>query len=71
MKKSFAVDKCAGGLTVAVLGMASLSALGVLPATAQAAEKAANKPAGKYVTGDFHNHTTCSDGTLSLRKLID
>lgn len=71
MKKSFAVDKCAGSFTMAVLGVASLTALGVLPATVQAAEKAANKPAGKYVTGDFHNHTTCSDGTLSLRKLID
>src|SRR5262245_10153250 len=26
---------------------------------------------GRYVTGDFHNHTTCSDGTLSLQKLVD
>jgi hypothetical protein len=26
---------------------------------------------GRYVTGDFHNHTTCSDGTLSIQKLVD
>ena len=25
---------------------------------------------GKYVTGDFHNHTTCSDGTISMEKLV-
>jgi len=27
--------------------------------------------AGRYVSGDFHNHTTCSDGTLSVQKLVD
>ncbi|QHI99724.1 hypothetical protein GT347_18120 [Xylophilus rhododendri] len=41
------------------------------PLMAQAADKAATKAAGTYVTGDFHNHTTCSDGTLSMKKLID
>jgi hypothetical protein len=25
---------------------------------------------GTYVAGDFHNHTTCSDGALSMQKLI-
>jgi len=25
---------------------------------------------GTYVAGDFHNHTTCSDGTISMQKLI-
>jgi hypothetical protein len=30
-----------------------------------------NNSTGRYVTGDFHNHTTCSDGTLSLQKLVD
>jgi hypothetical protein len=42
-----------------------------LPQPAVAAEKAAAKAAGTYVTGDFHNHSTCSDGTLSMQKLID
>ena len=26
--------------------------------------------AGKYVAGDFHNHSTCSDGALSMQKKI-
>jgi hypothetical protein len=25
---------------------------------------------GTYVTGDFHNHTTCSDGSTSMQKLV-
>jgi hypothetical protein len=25
---------------------------------------------GTYVTGDFHNHTTCSDGIISMQKLV-
>ena len=30
----------------------------------------ANKGDGTYVTGDFHNHTTCSDGSISMQKLV-
>src|SRR3569833_2692707 len=26
---------------------------------------------GTFAAGDFHNHTTCSDGSISMRKLID
>jgi hypothetical protein len=26
---------------------------------------------GEYQSGDFHNHTTCSDGATSIRKLSD
>jgi hypothetical protein len=29
-----------------------------------------DKPAGKYVAGDIHNHTTCSDGSISMQKLV-
>lgn len=29
-----------------------------------------NKSEGTYVTGDFHNHTTCSDGSTSMQKLV-
>ena len=25
---------------------------------------------GKYLAGDFHNHTTCSDGSISMQKLV-
>jgi hypothetical protein len=52
---------------VALVGLLSVAT----SVQVQAAEKAKTKPAGTYVTGDFHNHTTCSDGTLSMKKLID
>ena len=49
------------------LGIAfGVAVVGAVPATAEAA-----KPAGTYVTGDFHNHTTCSDGAISMQKLIN
>ena len=35
------------------------------PLIAQAA-----KTPGTYVSGDFHNHTTCSDGSISMQKLV-
>lgn len=56
--------------TKAVLVLISATAL-VHTVSTQAADKAANKKAGTYVTGDFHNHTTCSDGSLSIQKLVD
>ncbi len=56
---------------LAVLRVLSIAAISSVSAVAVAADKAAAKPAGTYVTGDFHNHTTCSDGTLSLKKLVD
>ncbi|MCJ0763981.1 hypothetical protein [Variovorax terrae] len=55
------------------LALAALAAAlpAIAPQTAQAADRANTKASGTYVTGDFHNHTTCSDGTLSMKKLID
>ena len=53
---------------IAVIGMAAVI---VAPLASVAAEKAAGKAAGTYVSGDFHNHSTCSDGSLSMKKLID
>jgi len=38
--------------------------------TAQITCSVAPKGPGTYVAGDFHNHTTCSDGALSMQKLI-
>ena len=66
MSKQFNLRHTA--LAVSVLG--SLIAVGTVQ-TAAAADKAKTKAAGTYVTGDFHNHTTCSDGSLSMKKLID
>jgi hypothetical protein len=31
---------------------------------------AAARPPGRYLAGDFHNHTTCSDGSISMQKLV-
>jgi hypothetical protein len=51
------------------VAMAVTAALGAtLAATAPVAN--AGKPGGTYVTGDFHNHTTCSDGSISMQKLV-
>ena len=39
-------------------------------ATVQVSCTTAAKAAGTYVAGDFHNHTTCSDGAISMQKLV-
>ncbi|MFT3931617.1 MAG: hypothetical protein QM709_15110 [Spongiibacteraceae bacterium] len=49
------------------LGLAIAAALATM-ATAPVALAA--KTPGKYVAGDVHNHTTCSDGSISMQKLI-
>ena len=67
MKNNFGIHN----LGMVVLGAVGITALATGSGAVSAAEKAATKAAGKYVTGDFHNHTTCSDGTLSLKKLVD
>jgi hypothetical protein len=53
---------------IALAAIAALSAavVSTAPATASAA-----KTEGHYVTGDFHNHTTCSDGSISMQKLVN
>lgn len=50
--------------TLALLGSMSVS---VAPEVAMAQSRVT----GKYVSGDFHNHTTCSDGSISLQKLVN
>jgi hypothetical protein len=52
-------------LAVAVAAALSASALTMAPGIATA-----EKTTGTYVTGDFHNHTTCSDGSISMQKLV-
>jgi hypothetical protein len=48
---------------VAVIGATTL-------ASAPTLATAATKTPGNYVAGDFHNHTTCSDGAISMQKLV-
>jgi hypothetical protein len=56
-------------ITKTRLALAIAAAVG---ATAVALTPAAyaKKPLGTYVTGDFHNHSTCSDGSISMQKLV-
>lgn len=56
---------------IAAAAVALTAVVLALPTAVHAAEKANTKAAGTYVTGDFHNHTTCSDGSMSMKKLID
>ena len=52
-------------IALAVAAALGTTAIATAPGTASA-----GKPAGTYVTGDFHNHTTCSDGSISMQKLV-
>ncbi len=57
------------------VALAAVAALGAFtapqPADAQkAASRAAAKTPGTYAAGDFHNHSTCSDGAVSLQKKV-
>src|SRR5262245_11359516 len=50
---------------------AALVSATAAPGLNTAAADDSSAKGGRYATGDFHNHTTCSDGTLSLQKLVD
>ncbi len=51
-------------IAVAIATAFSGIAVSVAPGAASAGK------VGTYVAGDFHNHTTCSDGSISMQKLI-
>jgi len=53
-------------IALAVAAAVSASAFAAVPTVATAA----GKTPGKYVAGDVHNHTTCSDGSISMQKLV-
>lgn len=53
-------------LSLAIAATFGSGAIVSMP-TAQAVEK----PQGQYLAGDFHNHTTCSDGSISMQKLVE
>src|SRR5215467_13916619 len=68
MKLVFSKSKIALAIGAA-LGAGAMS---VAPGTA-VADKGRDhddRTRGSYVAGDFHNHTTCSDGSISMQKLI-
>lgn len=51
-------------IAIAVAAAIATGAAVTVPTVATA------KTPGQYVSGDFHNHTTCSDGTISMQKLV-
>lgn len=57
-------------LTKSQIALAAVAALGSAVVFAPTVATAAGKIAGKYMAGDFHNHTTCSDGSISMQKLV-
>ncbi len=53
------------------IAIAAVAAIGSSTmAIAPNGASAAGKTPGQYVAGDFHNHTTCSDGSISMQKLV-
>lgn len=56
---------CRSPLSLAIAAAFGSSALLSMPAA-----EAAAKSQGQYLAGDFHNHTTCSDGSISMQKLV-
>lgn len=58
------------GFSKSQIAIAAAAIAAASAATAPTVAVAAGKVAGKYVAGDIHNHTTCSDGAISMQKLI-
>ncbi len=58
------------GFNKSHLALAALATLGAFAVGTAPGSASAAKTAGTYVTGDFHNHTTCSDGSISMQKLV-
>jgi hypothetical protein len=52
-------------IAIAVAAALGATTFAVSPGVAHA-----DTSGGTYVTGDFHNHTTCSDGSISMQKLV-
>lgn len=57
------------GLSKNPLALAVAAAVSAATMGAASPAMAAKTP-GTYVAGDFHNHTTCSDGSISMQKLV-
>lgn len=50
------------------IAVATVMCAATVAAVAPSAQ--AGKPAGKYLAGDFHNHSTCSDGSTSVQRKV-
>ncbi|WP_425260613.1 hypothetical protein ACPOLB_07155 [Rubrivivax sp. RP6-9] len=53
------------------IALAAVAALGAITVAAlPTPADARGKTQGTYLAGDFHNHSTCSDGAVSMQKLV-
>src|SRR4029453_7611531 len=52
------------------MAVAVAAALGPTTISTSPGNANAEKSRGTYVAGDIHNHTTCSDGSISMQKLV-
>src|SRR6187549_4163756 len=67
------LDVSRSPLAIAIATVLSAATMASVSAPASATDFSAaglNKSKGTYATGDFHNHTTCSDGSISMQKLV-
>lgn len=55
-------------IRVAVTAVFGVAAVVAAPSTSAQSQ---TRDQGRYVVGDFHNHTTCSDGQISVQKLVN
>jgi len=58
------------GFLKSPIALAAVAALGSLAAVTLPQLASAQKVPGTYAAGDFHNHSTCSDGAVSLQKKV-
>lgn len=60
------------GNRMSPIAIAIAAALGAAAATVAVAgdDDGKRRPRGEYLAGDFHNHSTCSDGSTSMQKLV-
>ncbi len=57
-----------GQIALAAVAAIGAGAMTGVPGVATAGDN--HKRGGTYVTGDIHNHSTCSDGSTSMQKLV-
>jgi hypothetical protein len=69
MRREFSRSQIAFAVT-AVLSAATMAAATAKDFSDGRSGGHHGKSRGTYTTGDFHNHTTCSDGSISMQKLV-
>ena len=52
------------------IAMAIAVAIGASTSVVVLADNNRSAARGEYLAGDFHNHSTCSDGSISMQKLV-